>query len=199
MSLNCSLKYWKKELGLKKNDDDLILIGCSPCQYWSVISNRQTKIGKIQEFAFRVFQRFVEYFNPGYVVVENVPGILSRMKESGLDNFIKLLEEKGFTVHFGIHNTADYGIPQSRKRFTLIANRITKEKLEPVKYSGKRLTVRDVLGMENGFPKIVAGHQDETDFMHSCAGLSDINLKRLALIPKTEETAWLLRIFPNYS
>ncbi|SUA20807.1 modification methylase [Neisseria gonorrhoeae] len=40
------------------------------------------------------FQRFVEYFNPGYVVVENVPGILSRMKESGLDNFIKLLEEK---------------------------------------------------------------------------------------------------------
>lgn len=53
--------------------------------------------------------------------------------------------------------------------------------------------------MENGFPKIMAGHQDETDFMHSCAGLSDINLKRLALIPKTEETVWLLRIFPNYS
>ncbi|MCC9109376.1 DNA cytosine methyltransferase [Neisseria gonorrhoeae] len=38
--------------------------------------------------------------------------------------------------------------------------------------------------MENGFPKIMVGHQDETDFMHSCAGLSDINLKRLALIPK---------------
>lgn len=173
----------EKELGLEKNDDDLILIGCSPCQYWSVIQTDKRKSEKSKSLLLE-FQRFVEYFNPGYVVVENVPGILSRMKESGLDNFIKLLEEKGFTVHFGIHNTADYGIPQSRKRFTLIANRITKEKLEPVKYSGKRLTVRDVLGMENGFPKIIAGHQDETDFMHSCAGLSDINLKRLALIPK---------------
>lgn len=143
------------------------------------------------------FQRFVEYFNPGYVVVENVPGILSRMKESGLDNFIKLLEEKDLPSIsvFTIRLITEF---QSRKRFTLIANRITK-KLEQVKYSGKRLTVRDVLGMENGFPKIMAGHQDETDFMHSCAGLSDINLKRLALIPKTEETVWLLRIFPNYS
>ena len=117
----------EKELGLKKDDDDLILIGCSPCQYWSVIQTDKRKSEKSKSLLLE-FQRFVEYFNPGYVVVENVPGILSRMKESGLDNFIKLLEEKGFTVHFGIHNTADYGIPQSRKRFTLIANRITKEK-----------------------------------------------------------------------
>ncbi|HFR8694213.1 TPA: DNA cytosine methyltransferase [Neisseria gonorrhoeae] len=116
----------EKELGLKKNDDDLILIGCSPCQYWSVIQTDKRKSEKSKSLLLE-FQRFVEYFNPGYVVVENVPGILSRMKESGLDNFIKLLEEKGFTVHFGIHNTADYGIPQSRKRFTLIANRITKK------------------------------------------------------------------------
>lgn len=118
----------EKELGLKKNDDDLILIGCSPCQYWSVIQTDKRKSEKSKSLLLE-FQRFVEYFNPGYVVVENVPGILSRMKESGLDNFIKLLEEKGFTVHFGIHNTADYGIPQSRKRFTLIANRITKKAL----------------------------------------------------------------------
>lgn len=116
----------EKELGLKKNDDDLILIGCSPCQYWSVIQTDKRKSEKSKSLLLE-FRRFVEYFNPGYVVVENVPGILSRMKESGLDNFIKLLEEKGFTVHFGIHNTADYGIPQSRKRFTLIANRITKK------------------------------------------------------------------------
>lgn len=83
----------EKELGLKKNDDDLILIGCSPCQYWSVIQTDKRKSEKSKSLLLE-FQRFVEYFNPGYVVVENVPGILSRMKESGLDNFIKLLEEK---------------------------------------------------------------------------------------------------------
>lgn len=171
------------ELGLEKNDDNLILIGCSPCQYWSVIQTDKKKSEKSKSLLLE-FQRFVEYFNPGYVVVENVPGILSRMEESGLDIFIEMLEGKGFSVHADIHNAADYGIPQSRKRFTLIANRITEEKLKPAKYSGKRLTVRDVLGEKNGFPKIIAGHQDKTDFMHSCAALSGINLKRLALIPK---------------
>ncbi|GFL91381.1 hypothetical protein TUM15790_19070 [Neisseria gonorrhoeae] len=79
----------EKELGLKKNDDDLILIGCSPCQYWSVIQTDKRKSEKSKSLLLE-FQRFVEYFNPGYVVVENVPGILSRMKESGRDNLIKL-------------------------------------------------------------------------------------------------------------
>ena len=30
------------------------------------------------------FRRFVEYFNPGYVVVENVPGVFRKKEESGL-------------------------------------------------------------------------------------------------------------------
>jgi DNA (cytosine-5)-methyltransferase 1 len=30
----------------------------------------------------------VEYFNPGYVVVENVPGVLKKKRESGLEDFI---------------------------------------------------------------------------------------------------------------
>ena len=170
------------ELGLERNDDNLILIGCSPCQFWSVIQTDKRKSEKSKSLLLE-FQRFVEYFNPGYVVVENVPGILRRMEESGLDKFIEVLEGKGFIVHFGIHNTADYGVPQSRKRFTLIANRITGDKLEPTEYKGRPVTVKDFLGVENGFPKIDAGHQDTTDFMHSCAALSDTNLKRLALVP----------------
>ena len=75
-------------------------------------------------------------------------------------------------------------LPQSRKRFTLVANRVTEDKLEPIELQDKVLTVRDVLGVENGFPKIPAGYQDESDYMHSCAGLSEINLQRLKLIPK---------------
>lgn len=75
-------------------------------------------------------------------------------------------------------------MPQHRKRFTLIANRITGEEIEPLKVYGKKVTVRDVIGVENGFPKIEAGHKDNTDFMHSVAGLSEINFKRLELTEK---------------
>ena len=75
------------KLSLQKNDDDLILIGCSPCQFWSIINTDKTKSAKSKNLLIE-FSRFVRYFRPGYVVVENVPGVLRRNEESGLNEFI---------------------------------------------------------------------------------------------------------------
>lgn len=173
----------EQELNLQKNDDNLVLIGCSPCQFWSIINTDRTKSAKSKSLLIE-FKRFVEYFNPGYVVVENVPGVLRRKDESGLEDFIIWLEKHGYTVHHNVHNVMDYGVPQSRRRLTLIANRVTSVELEPIKYKGKKLTVYDAIGEHNGFPKIEAGHKDETDFMHSAAGLKQINIDRLKVTEK---------------
>lgn len=173
----------EKELNLQKNDDDLVLIGCSPCQFWSIINTDKTKSAKSKSLLIE-FKRFVVYFNPGYVVVENVPGVLRRKDESGLSEFIVWLENHGYKVHHNIHNVMDYGVPQSRRRLTLIANRVTSEVLEPIKYTGKKLTVYDAIGEHNGFPRIEAGHKDETEFMHSVAGLKQINIDRLNVTEK---------------
>lgn len=172
-----------KQLNLQRNDDNLVLIGCSPCQFWSIINTDKTKSKESKNLLIE-FSRFVKYFNPGYVVVENVPGVLRRKKESGLEHFIEWLESRHYVVHFDVHNVADYGVPQNRKRFTLIANRITDNELYPKKTKGKKLTVRDVIGEQNGFPKISPGHRDTTEFLHTCAGLQEINIKRLALTEK---------------
>lgn len=173
----------EKKLNLKKNDDDLILIGCSPCQFWSIINTDKMKSTKSKSLLIE-FRRFVEYFNPGYVVVENVPGVLRRKNESGLEDFISWLEDHGYKVHCKIHNVNEYGVPQSRRRLTLIANRITNLELEPCKFQGSKVTVYDVIGEHNGFPKINAGHKDETDFMHTVAGLKQINIERLQITEK---------------
>lgn len=173
----------EKKLNLKKNDDDLILIGCSPCQFWSIINTDKLKSTKSKSLLVE-FRRFVEYFNPGYVVVENVPGVLRRKNESGLEDFIVWLENQGYKVHCKIHNVNEYGVPQSRRRLTLIANRITNSELEPTKFEGEKLTVYDVIGEHNGFPKVLAGHKDETPFMHTVAGLKQINLDRLLVTEK---------------
>ena len=45
------------------------------------------------------------------------------------------------------------------------------------------MTVADVIGVENGFQKIKAGHKDTTDFQHTVAGLSEVSLKRMAMTP----------------
>lgn len=168
----------ENKLNLQKNDDNLILIGCSPCQYWSIINTDKKKSSKSKSL-LNEFRRFVEYFNPGYVVVENVPGVIRRKEESGLQDFVSWLENNGYKVHHGVHNVMDFGVPQSRRRLTLIANRVNNSILEPKKYKGQIKTVYDTIGVHNGFPSVAAGHKDETDFMHTVAGLKEINIQRL--------------------
>ena len=170
-------------LSLKKDDDNLILIGCSPCQYWSIINTKKEKSEKSKDL-LKEFRRFVEYFRPGYVVVENVPGVFRNKKESGLESFISWLTEQNYNVHFNVHEVSDYGVPQHRKRFTLLANRVTDQELFPIPIEGKKKTVRDTIGELNGFPKITHGNRDESEFMHTVAGLKQINLDRLAITPK---------------
>lgn len=173
----------EEKLNLQKNDDNLILIGCSPCQFWSTIHTDKTKATKTKNLLDE-FARFVEYFMPGYVVVENVPGVLRKKEESGLTRFVEWLESNGYKVHHDIHNVSDYGVPQSRKRFTLLANRVSDVVLEPIKSSGKKKNVKDVIGEHNGFPKISPGHNDKTDFLHTVCKLSDLNLERIRNVKK---------------
>lgn len=181
----------EEELGIIRNDNDLVLIGCSPCQYWSIINTDKERSQKSKNLLIE-FHRFVKYFNPGYVIVENVPGVLRKKSESGLEEFIEWLEQNGYKTHFGVHNIDEYGVPQSRKRFTLIANRVTNEELEPVKSTDAKLKLKDVLGEANGFTSIPAGHKDTTEFMHTVGGLSEKNLRRIAMTPKNggNRLAW---------
>src|SRR3989344_3230788 len=173
----------EKSLALKKNDDDLILIGCSPCQFWSIIRTDKTKSEKSKNLLLE-FKRFVDYLNPGYVLVENVPGILSKKDRSGLDVFIKGLEKKGYAVHFGIVNMSEYGVPQTRRRFSLLASRLHKKAIFPKPDKNAVPSVDDFLGQKNGFEKIRAGNVDTTSFNHSTAMLTSKNLMRLRKTPK---------------
>jgi len=164
----------EKMLGIKKDDDDMIFIGCSPCQYWSIIRTNKEKSKKSKDL-LKEFHRFVKYYNPGFVVVENVPGIERKSLESGLKEFIEDLKKRGYTVHYDIFNLNEYGVPQTRKRFSLIASRVIKEKIIPEK-SAFKPTVRDFIGEHNGFPKVEAGYKDDSDFLHTVAKLSQDNL-----------------------
>jgi DNA (cytosine-5)-methyltransferase 1 len=168
----------EKDLSLKRNDDNLLLIGCSPCQFWSIIRTDKKKSEQSKDLLGE-FHRFVKYFNPGFVVVENVPGIERRKDESGLVAFAADLNNRGYKVKYEIVNLNDYGVPQTRKRFSLIATRVSKEAVFPLPSNGEKPKVKDFIGKKNGFPEIKAGHKDKSDFNHSVAKLSEKNLQRL--------------------
>lgn len=57
----------QEEISIQKHDDELIFIGCSPCQYWSKINNNRHKSSYSNNLIYD-FQRFIKYFMPGYVV-----------------------------------------------------------------------------------------------------------------------------------
>jgi DNA (cytosine-5)-methyltransferase 1 len=170
-------KELENRLSLKRNDNDLVLIGCSPCQFWSIIRTDKKKSEQSKDLLGE-FHRFVKYFNPGYVVVENVPGIERRKDESGLNSFITDMERRGYKVKYKVVNLNDYGVPQTRRRFSLVATRVA-DYIFPKPVEGEKPKVKDFLGIKKGFPKIKAGHRDETDFNHTAAGLSEKNLLRL--------------------
>ena len=179
-----------REIPIRRNDDQLIFVGCSPCQYWTIIRTNKKKSQQSKNL-LREFHRFVRYYNPGYVIIENVPGILSKREESGLGQFIHDLEQQGYAVHYEIVRLDHYGVPETRKRFSLVANRVTKKKIFPnPSYSYPK--VSDFIGENNGFKKITAGQKDVTDFMHTSAGLTEKNIERLKLTPKNGGTrdAW---------
>ena len=173
--------YFEKNFGVQKNDDRLIMVGCSPCQYYSIINTDHSK-AELSKDLLMNFARFIEYYMPGYVLVENVPGIVTN-KETILPKFLRKIEKMGYKHTEEIVDMSQYGVPQSRRRFSLVATRLENIDISLPEKSKEIITVADVLGENNGFSKIKAGHKDNSEFQHTVAGLSEVSLKRMALTP----------------
>jgi DNA (cytosine-5)-methyltransferase 1 len=168
--------------GIEKNDDSLLFIGCSPCQFWTKINTCKNKSHKSKNLLGE-FQRFVSWFRPGYIVIENVPGLLNNKKEKVLDDFLNFLDSASYVYDHGIINANRYGVPQNRKRYLLNATWLSDNIQLPEEECDDALTVRNCIGVHNGFDAVADGHKDKTGFMHTTAFLSEKNKKRIRKTP----------------
>lgn len=180
-----------KLLGINQNDDDLIFVGCSPCQYYSNLKSDKSK-SKSSRLLLEDFKEFVIYFKPGFVFIENVPGLETK-EGSPLHRFKTTLKKDGYIFDQKVLNAKYFGIPQKRRRFILIASRILST-IELPKAIDKNqiVTVKDAIGDYTIFPKIGNGFKDTTDFQHSVARLSELNLRRVKNTPRNggSRKAW---------
>jgi DNA (cytosine-5)-methyltransferase 1 len=179
-----------KTFNIKKNQDDLIFVGCSPCQYYSNIKTDKTKSEKTR-LLLEDFQEFVDYYRPGYIFVENVPG-LDKKPESPLGRFKIFLDSNGYIFDEAVINAKHFGVPQNRRRYVLIATRVKKDIHLPKGDKTKVKTVRQAIGNYIKYCPIQAGDKDNTDFIHSSANLSELNKQRLQSIPPDggSRTVW---------
>jgi DNA (cytosine-5)-methyltransferase 1 len=175
----------KKEVGkffkIRRNQNNLVFSGCSPCQYYSNIKTDKTKSCSTR-LLLADFQEFVDYYRPGYVFIENVPG-LDTKSESPLGRFKAFLKENGYIFDDDLLNAKYFGVPQNRLRYVLIASRVKDKVKLPAGDKENVRTVKDAIGDPVKFPLIEHGNIDESAFLHTSARLYPINLKRIKCTP----------------
>ncbi|WP_373535160.1 DNA cytosine methyltransferase [Microcoleus sp.] len=99
-----------------------LVVGGPPCQGFSVAGKRDPNDPRNR--LFREFVRVVSEIRPWYVVMENVPGILTIQKGAVKQAICEAFEEIGYPhVSVAVLESAAYGVPQIRPRAIFIANR----------------------------------------------------------------------------
>ncbi len=98
-----------------------LLLGGPPCQGHSDLNNHTRRRDGRNELAIRM-ARFCELFEPKYVILENVRGILHDTK-SVLARVEEHLEALGYQVATIVAKAETLGVPQRRHRVFLVATR----------------------------------------------------------------------------
>lgn len=107
-----------------------LVVGGPPCQGFSVAGKRDPDDPRNQ--LFQEFIRIVSQVLPWYVVMENVPGILTLKKGKVKETILAEFAAIGYPhVSVAILEAAAYGVPQIRPRVIFIANRLRRKNPYP--------------------------------------------------------------------
>ena len=128
---NVLKKHWSntnlysdvKEVGngnLKAVD---LICGGFPCQDVSTAGKRAGLEGKRSGLWFE-FKRIIDEMSPEWIVIENVPGLLSSNKGKDLELILSSLNNSVYYVDINILDTQNFGIPQRRRRLFILCHKI---------------------------------------------------------------------------
>ena len=114
-----------------QNEVPDIIIGGPPCQAYSTagrVRDGKKMANDSRNFLFESYVKILEHFKPKFFVFENVTGILSAQAKGKkiFPEVIKALGKKYCVLdnpEILTHNTADYGVPQIRKRVIIMGIR----------------------------------------------------------------------------
>jgi DNA (cytosine-5)-methyltransferase 1 len=106
-----------------KARDVKILFGGPPCQGFSTSNQRTRNKENPANWLFTEFIRIAKSWLPDWILFENVRGIVETEKRLFLNVIITSFEKIGYTCSWKVLNASDFGIPQTRSRFFLIASK----------------------------------------------------------------------------
>ena len=101
-------------------DHDVLCAGF-PCQPFSHIGKREGFDHPTQGTMFHEIVRIIEIKKTPVLFLENVPGLINHDDGNTLKVIIKTLKDMGYSVHHTVLDASQFGVPQKRKRFYLVA------------------------------------------------------------------------------
>jgi len=174
-------------------DADLtVLAACAPCQPYSTMGHaRDTETEDHEKWGLlKKFKQIVEYVEPDVVVTENV---LQVRHDDTYKEFEETLKKLGYSLNAPDNRNVygpEYGIPQKRKRWVLLASQKGPISLPdpPNTDELEYPTVRETI---DHLPAIKAGERHPDMKLHHARSLSETNLERIRnMVPGGDWTLW---------
>lgn len=159
----------------------LMFAACAPCQPFS--KQRTVTKNIHQRTLLSCFTTFIREFQPGFILIENVPGITRVGGNSTYKRFITTLRRLGYHYDTADVDAKNYGVPQTRRRHIVLASKWARILIPEPTHGPGRIPYETVRSAISHFPPIEAGAIHPSIPNHRASFLSATNLERLHHTP----------------
>lgn len=158
----------------------MVLVGGPPCQGFSAHRKMSTAPLDARNALVTAFANLAVATRPDFVVMENVPELLSEKHWSLFKSYERTLTDAGYLVRAQVVNMAEFGVPQFRFRALILAAPFDFRMPDPILRPEDVLTVRDAIG---DLPRVAAGQAAPDDPFHVSAHHRTSTLDVIRKIP----------------
>lgn len=158
-----------------------VIIGGPPCQGFSLTGPRQFDDERNKLYLAMI--ETVRRYKPMAFLIENVPGMATLYKGEVRDEIVKRFTKMGYNVNNKILCSADYGVPQIRKRLFFVGLLNTDNRFEfpepylkPEEYITCEQAIGDLPSLEHSLGDDVSEYEREpmTDYQIQMRGSCNV-------------------------
>ena len=163
-----------------------VIVGGFPCQGFSMAGYRV--VDDPRNSLYKEMKEIVDHIKPDYVVMENVEGLRSMLNGKVEEKIIDDYKKIGYEINLTVLNSADYGVPQLRKRVIFIGNRIGKKNYHPKPLYNES----NYVTLGQGIKRFM-NMEENIEINHIFSKHTEEMKKRLSLVPEGKS------LYNNYS
>ena len=167
----------REQLAIRRTDTTLYA-ACTPCQPFSTLNTTRKK--DIRKSLLLDFAKIVAASPPDFIIVENVPGLHNAIGCNIYEAFLATLQRHQFLEDADMLDAKHFGVPQTRKRFILVASKHGRPSLPRPTTIQQPATVGEWIAK---YPPIAPGEESLQYANHAARQLSPRHKRIVEAVP----------------